>query len=144
MTGHANSLTGGEVINDIERLQEAQGILKILGTESIPDPTTAGDFLVRFHAKHIKAFQDSFDQIQDTAFSLLDRKRKEVATIEHDSSIHEVYGQKKQGADYAYENTYSYNVQCHPRRDRRCSSPGTSGGQPLQQLRFLTDTTGNT
>ena len=106
-----NFLTGGEVINDIERLQEAKGILRILGTESVPDPTTAGDFLVRFGEKDIEAFQDSFDRIQDSAFSLLDRKRKEVATIEHDSSIHEVYGQKKEGADYAYENTYSYNVQ---------------------------------
>ena len=106
-----NFLTGGEVINDIERLQEAQGLLRILGTKSVPDPTTAGDFLVRFHEKEIGAFQDSLDQIQDTAFTLLDRKRKEVATIEHDSSIHEVYGQKKEGADYAYENTYSYNVQ---------------------------------
>ena len=106
-----NFLTGGEVINDIERLQESEGILRILGTESVPDPTTAGDFLVRFGEKDIDAFQDSLDQIQDAAFSLLDRKRKEVATIEHDSSIHEVYGQKKEGADYAYENTYSYNVQ---------------------------------
>jgi hypothetical protein len=106
-----NFLTGGEVINDIERLQESQGVLRILGTERIPDPTTAGDFLVRFGEKDIDAFQSSFDQIQDAAFSLLDRKRKEVATIEHDSSIHEVYGEKKEGADYAYENSYSYNVQ---------------------------------
>jgi hypothetical protein len=106
-----NFLTGGEVINDIERLQETEGILRILGTESVPDPTTAGDFLVRFGEKDIDAFQDSLDQIQDAAFSLLDRKRKKMATIEHDSSIHEVYGQKKEGADYAYENTYSYNVQ---------------------------------
>jgi len=83
------------VINDIERLQEAEGILRILGTERIPDPTTAGDFLVRFTESDIKTFQDSLDQIQDTAFSLLDRKRKETATIEHDSSIHEVYGQEE-------------------------------------------------
>ena len=41
----------------------------------------------------------------------MDRKRKELTTIEHDSSIHEVYGQKKEGADYSYDNTYSYNVQ---------------------------------
>ena len=106
-----NFLTGGETINDIERLQEAQGYLRILGTESIPDPTTAGDFLVRFNDKDIIAFQESLNQMQDAAFSLLDSKRKEQATIEHDSSIHEVYGQKKEGADYAYDNTYSYSVQ---------------------------------
>ena len=105
-----NFLTGGEVINDIERLQEAEGMTRILGTVSIPDPTTAGDFLVRFGKKQIDSFQDSLDQMQDTAFSLLDQKKKEIATIEHDSSIHEVYGQKKEGADYAYDNTYSYNT----------------------------------
>ena len=105
-----NFLTGGEVINDIERLQEAEGYLRILGTESIPDPTTAGDFLVRFKDSDISAFQDVLDTLQDSAFSLLDSKRKECATIEHDSSIHEVYGRKKEGADFSYNNTYSYNV----------------------------------
>ena len=103
-----NFLTGGETIDDIERLQEAEGFLRILGTESIPDPTTSGDFLVRFQEKDIGDFQDSFDKMQDAAFSLLENKRKERATIEQDSSIHEVYGEKKEGADYAYENTYSY------------------------------------
>lgn len=106
-----NFLTGGEVINDIERLQESEGVRRVLGTERIPDPTTAGDFLVRFSVKDIEAFQRAFEQIQDRAFSLLDHKRREVATIEHDSSIHQVYGEKKEGADYAYENSYSYSVQ---------------------------------
>ena len=106
-----NFLTGGEVINDIERLQESEGVLRILGTESIPDPTTAGDFLVRFDEKDIGAFQTSLDEIQDTAFSLLDPKRKKQATIEHDSSLHEVYGEKKEGADYSYEKIYNYNAQ---------------------------------
>ena len=85
--------------------------MRILGTERISDPTTAGDFLVRFTEDDIQAFQRSLDQIQETAFSLLDRKRKQTATIEHDSSIHEVYGQKKEGADHSYERTYSYQVQ---------------------------------
>ena len=106
-----NFLTGGEVINDIERLQEAEGLLRILGTERIPDPTTAGDFLVRFREKDIADFQKSLDVMQDRAFSLLEKKRKKTATIEQDSSIHQVYGEKKEGADYAYDNTYSYVAQ---------------------------------
>lgn len=106
-----NFLTGGETLDDIERLQESEGLLRILGTASIPDPTTAGDFLVRFSEEDITAFQGVFEKIQDRAFSLLDTKRKEQATIEHDSSIHEVYGEKKEGADFAYNNTYSYSVQ---------------------------------
>ncbi len=106
-----NFLTGGECLSDIERLQDTEGYLKVLGTDCIPDPTTAGDFLVRFQAEDVAGFQRVLDGIQDTSFSLLDRKRKELATVDHDSSIHEVYGKKKEGADYAYENTYSYNVQ---------------------------------
>ncbi|MBW8036345.1 MAG: transposase, partial [Planctomycetes bacterium] len=106
-----NFLTGGETINDIERLQESEGLLRLLGTKSIPDPTTAGDFLVRFQQKDILDFQGSLDKMQDAAFSLLDSKRKEWATIEQDSSIHQIYGEKKEGGDYAYENTYSYIAQ---------------------------------
>ena len=106
-----NFLTGGECLSDIERLQDTEGYLKILGTDCIPDPTTAGDFLVRFQAEDLVDFQRVFDGIQEKAFSLLDRKGKELATVDHDSSIHEVYGKKKEGADFAYENTYSYNVQ---------------------------------
>jgi hypothetical protein len=106
-----NFLTGGECLSDIERLQEAEGYMKILGTDSIPDPTTAGDFLVRFQAEDVADFQQLLDGIQEKAFSLMDKKRKELATVDHDSSIHEVYGKKKEGADYSYENTYSYNVQ---------------------------------
>ena len=106
-----NFLTGGECLSDIERLREAGGYLKILGADSIPDPTTAGDFLVRFQAEDVANFQQLLDGIQEKAFSLLDRKRKELATVDHDSSIHEVYGKKKEGADYSYENTYSYNAQ---------------------------------
>ena len=41
---------------------------------------------------------------------MLPRVRREVATIDLDSSIHEVYGEKKEGADFAYNNTWSYSV----------------------------------
>jgi hypothetical protein len=106
-----NFLTGGEVINDIERMQQSQGLLRILGSERLPDPTTAGDFLVRFGEQEIGSFQTACERIQEEAFSLLNKDRKQLATIEHDSSIHEVNGGKKEGADYAYNNTYSYSAQ---------------------------------
>ena len=40
---------------------------------------------------------------------MLPRDRRRVATQDWDSSIHEVYGNKKEGADWAYNNTWSYN-----------------------------------
>ena len=41
---------------------------------------------------------------------MLPRERRKVATLDWDSSIHEVYGQKKEGADFAYDNTWSYSA----------------------------------
>lgn len=105
-----NFLTGGDAINDIERLQSDEGFLKIIGAEKIPDPTTAGDFLVRFDREYINQFQEIIDSIQDHAFSLLPERKKRTATIDADSSIHEVYGSKKEGADYTYNKTYCYNA----------------------------------
>ena len=106
-----NMLSGGEVIHDIKRLQESEGFLRIMGADRIPDPTSAGMFLTRFNRKSLDAFQQSLDRIQDRAWRLMKKERKQVATVEHDSSIHEVYGQRKEGADFAYNKTYSYSVQ---------------------------------
>ena len=50
------------------------------------------------------------EDLQQQSFAMLPRVRREVATIDLDSSIHEVYGEKKEGADFAYNNTWSYSV----------------------------------
>jgi len=104
-----NFLTGGETLLDLERLQGDEGFRRLIGAQSIPDPTTAGDFLVRFHGFAIEVFQGVCERIQDQSFSLLDSARKTVGTIESDSTILEVYGSKKEGADYSYDNRWSYN-----------------------------------
>ena len=105
-----NFLSGGESIVDIERLQEDTAFRRILGADRIPDPTTAGDFLVRFTPEKLDAFRSVLDAVQGQAFSLMDKEKKTIATIDSDSSIHEVYGEKKEGADYAYNNTYCYSA----------------------------------
>ena len=97
-----NFLTGGEALLDIERLQEERSFLKVLGAESIPEQTTAGDFLVRFSDADLDTLQASLDQAQDNALFLLEKKKKQRVTIDSDSSVYEVYGKKKEGADYSY------------------------------------------
>jgi hypothetical protein len=105
-----NFLTGGDAIRDIEKRQGDVAFLKMIGADSIPDPTTAGDFLFRFNEENINNFQSIIDRVQDDAFSLLHERKRKVATIDADSSIHQVYGEKKEGADFAYDKTYSYNA----------------------------------
>ena len=45
-----NILCGGQTLDDIERRRTDRVFLDALGTDSIPDPTTAGDFCRRFDA----------------------------------------------------------------------------------------------
>jgi hypothetical protein len=104
-----NFLSGGETLLDLERLQGDEGLKRLIGAESVPDPTTAGDFLVRFHDFAIEVFQGVSADLQDQAISLLDDERKKVATIDSDSTILEVYGRKKEGADFSYDKRWSYN-----------------------------------
>jgi hypothetical protein len=104
-----NFLTGGEALIDSERLQEDKSFLKVLGAQRVPDPTTAGDFLARFCDVDIAELRGALNTIQNNAFFLLKEERKKRATIDSDSSIYEVYGKKKEGADYSYNNKWSYN-----------------------------------
>ena len=50
------------------------------------------------------------EDLQQQSFAMMARVRREMATIDLDWSIHEVYGEKKEGADFAYNNTWSYSV----------------------------------
>src|SRR4030042_4013528 len=104
-----NFLTGGETIFDIERLQNDKAFKKILGTENIPDPTTAGDFLRRFNYRQLNGLNKCINRISGKAYKMLPENKKRRATVDMDSSIHEVYGRKKEGEDFSYNKKWSYN-----------------------------------
>ena len=119
-----NMLSGGSRLSDINRLREDRGLRRLLGTERIPHATTVGDFLARFAGKRERRegrdekaakvarseLREALAEVQQRAFELLGRKRRQVATIDCDSSIHEVYGEKKEGADYSYDKRWSYSA----------------------------------
>ena len=72
----------------------------MLGTEQVPHATTVGDFLARFrHEKdeakaqeprRLRKLRQVIEAIQQASFALLPRRT--VATLDWDSSNHEVYG----------------------------------------------------
>jgi hypothetical protein len=104
-----NFLTGGETLLDLERLQGERSFLQVIGAEQFPDPTAAGDFLVRFTDADIGVFQKVMEEVQGRAFELLEEGKKRRGTIDSDSSLYEVYGEKKEGADFSYTNCWSYS-----------------------------------
>ena len=57
-----NSLCGGSRFEDIETRRTDAVFLDGLGTPSLPDPTTAGDFCRRFEESSIIALQEAINR----------------------------------------------------------------------------------
>ena len=109
--------SGGNKLQDVNRLGQDDALKRVLGSDRIPHATTIGKFLWRFgndqqdkQRQGLAELRDTTAAIQQDAFAMLPRERRKVATLDWDSSIHEVYGQKKEGADFAYDNTWSYSA----------------------------------
>jgi hypothetical protein len=104
-----NVLVGGTCIQDLELLRNDEHYLDALGTQRIPDPTTAGDFLRRFQAKDIATLQRIINekrllvwQQQPTAFF-------EHAILEADGTIAGTKGACKKGMDLSYKGIWGYH-----------------------------------
>ncbi len=118
-----NMLSGGNTLSDINWLRADEGLRRLLGGARVPHATTVGDFLARFDGKREQCsdrdqqagklarseLREAVEEIQQRAFGLLPRSRRRVATLDWDSSIHEVYGEQKEGADFSYDRRWSYS-----------------------------------
>jgi hypothetical protein len=105
-----NSLCGGQVLEDIEVRRNDEVFLDALGTESIPDPTTAGDFCRRFGTYDIYALIDAINEArlvvwrqQPEAFT------KQTARIDADGSLVPTTGECKEGMDISYKGDWGYH-----------------------------------
>jgi hypothetical protein len=122
---------GGTCLEDMAMLQQDRALLKLLGAERTPDPTTAGDFLRRFdQPEHLAALRRVGDELQDEVWSELagsrrwkwsPRRRKQSVGVLHlDAKVKEVYGTQKEGADFSYKATWSLQVLVASLDDGEC------------------------
>jgi len=105
-----NSLCGGKVLEDIEVRRNDEVFLDALGTESIPDPTTAGDFCRRFPEPTIEALMDAINEArlwvwrqQPPSFT------QQTARIDGDGSLVPTTGECKEGMDISYKGDWGYH-----------------------------------
>ena len=119
-----NALCGGIRLEDIELRRNDEVFLDALGTERIPDPTTAGDFCRRFDETDIRALMRAVDKARLNVWARQPKAFFDRATIDLDGTLVITTGQCKQGMDISYKGTWGY----HP---LGASPGGLRQGQPL-------------
>ena len=126
-------------MDDLELRRNDEVFLDALGVESIPDPTTAGDFCRRFAASDIEAMMEA---INDSRLEVWKRQGPEFtaqkARIDADGSFVPTNGECKEEMALSYAGGWGY----HPLLvslantaeplfvvNRGGSRPGRRGGQ---------------
>ena len=106
-----NALCGGQRLQDIEARRCDPVFLDGLGIESLPDPTTAGDFCRRFDAASIIALQEAINRARLKVWRRQpDSFFAQPAVIDADASIVPTDAQTKQGMDIAYNGIWGYSA----------------------------------
>jgi hypothetical protein len=81
----------------------------MLGTHSIPDPTTAGDFCRRYSPEKIDQLQDAINEARINVWRRQPKSFFEEAIVDLDGSIAPTGGECKQGIDINYKKLWSYH-----------------------------------
>lgn len=104
-----NALCNGVTLQDIELRRNNESHLNALGAQSIPDPTTAGDFCRRFGAADVETLIDAINVARVRVWAEQPDDFFDCATIDLDGSLIETTGSCKQGMDIAYDGTWGYH-----------------------------------
>lgn len=105
-----NALTDGKCLEDLELKRCDEAYLDALGTQRIPDPTTAGDFCRRFKTtEQIEDLQRAIAVARRNVWKRQPDEFFEQATVDMDGSIVETTGECKQGMDIAYNGLWGYH-----------------------------------
>ena len=107
-----NSLCGGTCLQDIELRRNDRAFLDGLGVESLPDPTTAGDFCRRFDtAAKVMALQEAVAAARQRVWAAQPASFFErTARIDADATIVATSGETKTGMDISYNGLWGYSA----------------------------------
>lgn len=103
-----NIVTGGQCLEDLELRRQDVGYLDALNAQRIPDPTTEGDFLRRFHQQDVITFMDTINRVRSRIWREQQSNKRRLAIIDVDGTITETMGETKEKADFAYNGKWGY------------------------------------
>ena len=104
-----NALCDGTRLEDVELRRNDEAFLDALGTERIPDPTTAGDFCRRFDEGDIRSLMRAADDARLNVWAKQPKKFFDRATIDLDGTLVVTTGECKVGMDISYKGTWGYH-----------------------------------
>lgn len=104
-----NLLCGGRVLEDIEQRRNSPAFLTALGTKSIPDPTTAGDFCRRFTSADVWALMSAINETRINVWKKHPTLTQETARIDADGTILPTTGECKEGMGLSYKGIWGYH-----------------------------------
>lgn len=104
-----NALAGGTRLEHLELLRNDPAMLDALGTDSIPDPTTAGDFCRRFDRLSIAALLRSVDETRLAVWKQQGDAFFDEARIDADGVLVNTTGKCKEGMDINYKGDWGYH-----------------------------------
>jgi hypothetical protein len=105
-----NTLCGGERLDDIELRRNDRAMLDALGTASLPDPTTAGDFCRRFDGESIQGLMNGINETRLRVWKRQPDTFRGTARIDADGSIIPTLGERKEGMDISYNGIWGYSA----------------------------------
>jgi hypothetical protein len=104
-----NILCHGDCLEDLERLRNDEVYLDALGTQRIPDPTTAGDFCRRFSEQDVLTLLETLNRVRRRVWQKQPATFFAQARIDADGTIADTTGECKEGMDISYKGVWGYH-----------------------------------
>ena len=98
-----NMMCGGTRLEHLELLRNNEAVLNAVGADSIPDPTTAGDFCRRFTADDLDSLTSAIHQARLNVWSQQPVEFFDEAIIDVDGVIVGTSGECKEGMDISFK-----------------------------------------
>lgn len=104
-----NMLCGGTRLEHLELLRNNEALLNAVGADSIPDPTTAGDFCRRFTADDLDSLTSAIHAARLKVWSQQSEEFFHEAVIDVDGVIVGTTGECKAGMDISFKGIWGYH-----------------------------------
>ena len=104
-----NALCEGTCLQHIERRRNDEAFLNAIQADSIPDPTTAGDFCRRFTPANVRQLLDAINRARLNVWQRQPDDFFDEAIIDMDGTLTVTTGECKEGMDISYKGDWGYH-----------------------------------